>query len=320
MHFTTYIAPALLVLSEMASAKAIIHLPNAIRRRDYSHEVKKVADKLLRRATVGTDVNLQPQSFNGLLPLSEPDSALNQSIATACLNSLQSVTGVENDAGLTACYNILQYDPKLGAFMADLRLYQAFQPKGAFANITVSDIQIGVKYPSSTRFQSVPKSNAKKRDLEERQSTSTNSSMTEIEQYLLMGSFLTHLDIKKLNNTQLMSLMLPEIQLNTAESQKAVSANMTSGEGAWFVIGEFSSDFDEKLVTPAAAKNAIEVALPFILPGVTLGIFPTGLIITMAWTGLFFLAYGLGTFGRIRYRDAYRKRMAASAGRTGKRI
>lgn len=319
MLLTTYIAPAVLVLAEMASAKALIHLPNSIRRRDYSPEVKKVADKLVRRATVGTDVNLQPQTFNGLLPLSEPDAVLNQSIASACMTSLSSITGVENDAGLTACYNILQYDSKQGAFMADLRLYQAFEPNGIFANITVSDIQISVKYPSSTTFQSVPKSNSKKRDLEERQS-STNSSMIEIQQYLLMGSFLTHLDITKLNNTQLMSLMLPEIKLNTADSQTAVSANITAGEGAWFIIGEFSSDFDEALVTPAAAKQAIEVALPFILPGVTIGIFPTGLIITLSWTGLFFLAYGLGTLGRIKYREAYRKRMAASFGRTGKRI
>lgn len=319
MLFTSYIAPALLVLAEMAEAKAIIHLPNAIRRRDYSQEVKKVADKLIRRATVGTDEFLQPQSFNGLLPLSEPDTALNQSIADACISSLSSITSVQNDAGLTACYNILQWDSKLGSFMADLRLYQAFEPKGVFSNISVSDIQIGVQYPRSTTFQSIPKSKTK-RDLEERQASSSNSSMTEIEQYILMGSFLKHLDIKKLNNTQIMSLMLPEIKLNTAESQKAVSANITSAEGAWFVIGEFSSDFDENRVTPAAANNAIEVALPFILPGVTIGIFPTGLIITMAWTGLFLLAYGLGTLGRIKYRDAYRKRMAVRVGRTGKRI
>lgn len=319
MHFTTYIAPALLVLADMASAKAIIHLPNAIRRRDYSQDVKKVAEKLIRRATVGTNDFLQPLSFNGLLPLSEPDAALNQSIATACISALDTITSVQNDAGLTACYNILQYDNKLGSFMADLRLYQAFEPKGIFSNITVSDIQISVQYPSSTTFQSIPKSKSK-RDLEERQSSPINSSMTEIEQYTLMGSFLTHLDIKKLNNTQIMSLMLPEIKLNTAESQKAVSANITAAEGAWFVIGEFSSDFDENQVTPAVANKAIEIALPFILPGVSLGIFPTGLIITMAWTGLFFLAYGLGTLGRIKYREAYRKRMAAQIGRTGKRI
>lgn len=311
MQITGLIASALLLLAEADTvlAKAVIHLSDLHTRRDLEQEMKRGASSMLRRAPQAQD-----QSDNNLLGVTASPSELNETIAKACIDALRPLTGVENDGGLTSCYNILKYDEDAHTFEADLRLYQTFEPRGPFANISVNDIMISLQFPSSTMFQSLTK---KKRDLVARQS---DISMLEIQQYTLFGSLAKELDLNKLNDTQIMSLMLPDVKLNTAESQRAVSANITAGDGAWFVIGEFSRDFDQFLVTAAAATDAISIAVPYVLPGVTLGIFPTGLIITGAWTLIFFLAYGFGTLGRIKYRDAYRKRMEASMGRTGAKM
>jgi hypothetical protein len=301
MHFTHWFTSALLLLAEadVISAKAIMHLPSGMRRRGHS------SDRLLRR---------EPQSpSSSPLSISQPTTAMNSTITTACNDGLSSIKSVQNDAGLTACYNIVQYDAEQGAFQADLRLYQTFDPKGSFSNVSVNDIQISLTYPASTMFQSLTK---RKRDVLQRQ-----SSMQEIQQYLLFGTFEKDLDLNKLNETQVMSLMLPEIKLNSADDTgKPVMANISATDGAWFVAGQFRGSFKEGLITPTTATAAIAVAVPFVLPGTSLGIFPTGLIITCAWTLMFFLAYGFGTFGRIRYRDVYRRRKSVQAGRRGKKI
>lgn len=307
MHLANIVISTALLLAEadIISATAISHLPTVMRRRSHSH-VEGVASglsRLLRR---------EPQS----LPVAQPTSAMNESIATACIDDLSKLTSVDNAAGLAACYNIMQYDSKQGAFEADLRLYQMFSPSGSFKDIPVTDIMLSLTYPASTMFQSLTK-RSKRDAVVERQS----DSMAEIQQYTLFGSFEKTLNLDMLNDTQIMSLMLPDIKLNSADSsQQPISANISSADGAWFVVGEFKNEYKPALVTPTVATAAIAAAAPFVLPGTTLGIFPTGLIITCAWTFLFFLAYGLGTIGRIKYRDVYRKRKAAQAGRTGKRI
>ncbi|EXJ82506.1 hypothetical protein A1O3_06319 [Capronia epimyces CBS 606.96] len=307
MHLSTVIASAVLLLAEanVISAKAIMHMPGALRRRHHLGHMEKTADRILRR---------EPQS-NSLLSVAAPTNTTNQTIAAACVSSLSKLTSVDNDAGLAACYNVMQFDSKQGAFEADLRLYQMFDPSGSFAGLSVNDIMLSVTYPASTMFQSLTK--RKKRDVVERQS----AAVSEVQQYTLFGTFQKNLDLSKLNDTQIMSLMLPDVKLNAVNSsQTPITANVTAADGAWFVVGQFSGEFKNSLVGPTVATAAMAVAAPFVLPGVTLGIFPTGLIITCAWTVLFFLAYGFGTLGRIKYRDVYRKRKAAQAGRTGKRI
>ncbi|EXJ90682.1 hypothetical protein A1O1_03786 [Capronia coronata CBS 617.96] len=307
MLLAAIIASTLVLLAEVpvVSAKAISHMPGALRRRHHHLEnFGKSAGRILRR---------EPQS-NSLLSVAPPTNTTNQTISAACIDSLSKVTSVDNDAGLAACYNILQFDSQQGAFEADLRLYQMFDPSGDFQGVAVNDIMLSVTYPASTMFQSLTK--RKKRDVGERQSTAT-----EVQQYTLFGTFQKNLDISKLNDTQLMSLMLPDVKLNAVNATQApITANVTAADGAWFVVGQFTGEFKAAQVSPTIATAAIAAAAPFVLPGVTLGIFPTGLIVTCAWTLLFFLAYGFGTLGRIKYRDAYRKRKAAQAGRTGKRI
>jgi hypothetical protein len=242
----------------------------------------------------------------------------NATVATACSDALSKLTKVNNPAGFAACYNILSYDATNQNFEADLRLYQMFAPSGDFSGLAPSDIQIGLIYPSSTTFQPVTNLRRTRRSLEGRQ---VQGNMAEIQQYSLVGNFESNLDLTKLNDTQVMSLMLPDVKLNAVNSsQSIISGNITADDGAWFVVGKFSGEFKASLVTPTVATAAIAAAAPFVLPGTTFGIFPIGFIVTMAWTVLFFLAFGFGTLGRMKYREVYRKRKAAQAGRTGKRI
>ncbi|KIV83383.1 hypothetical protein PV11_05414 [Exophiala sideris] len=309
MHMFNVITSALLLAThaDLISAKAISHLPNALRRRDYFDKIGRDVDRILRREP-------QPQS-SGTLSVAQPSNMTNATIASACVDALGPLTSVTNPAGLAACYNIIQYDATQGAFTADLRLYSMFPATGSFEGLAVNDLQIGLMYPASTMFQSITK--RRKRNIEERDA----SNAFEIQQYSLFGTFESNLDLTKLNDTQVMSLMLPTIMLNAVDSSgNPIAANVTETDGAWFVVGQFKDDFKSGLVSPTVATAAIATAAPFVLPGRTFGIFPIGFIVTGSWTVLFLIAYGIGTLGRIKYRSAYRKRKAAQAGRTGKKI
>ena len=310
MQLTNIFASALLLLAEadIASAKAIGHLPNTIRRRSpLEGGLRREVNRILGRSP-------QMSSNGNLTTNSSPAAAMNQTIANACVSGLSGLTSVENAAGMAVCYNIVQYDQQAGAFEADLRLYQMFTPTGNFQNVPVNDIMISLTYPTSTTFQSLTK--RRKRDLETRQ-----SNVLEVQQYSLFGTFEANLNLALLNDTQVMSLMLPNVKLNAAiDSTQPITANVSESDGAWFVVGQFTNEFQAGLVTPTVATAAIAAAAPFVLPGTTLGIKPVGLVVTCAWTFLFLTAYAIGTLGRIQYRSAFRKRKAAQVGRTGKRI
>lgn len=311
MHFANVIISTLMVMAQadLISAKAVVHLPNALRRRHLLNDIERDVSRILRRAP-------EPQSSGPVLNVATPNNMTNATIATACSDALSKLTKVNNPAGFAACYNILSYDATNKNFEADLRLYQMFAPSGAFSGLASNDIQIGLIYPTSTTFQPVTNLRRTRRSLEGRQ-----GNMAEIQQYSLVGNFESNLDLTKLNDTQVMSLMWPDVKLNAVDSsQSIISGNITADDGAWFVVGKFSGEFKTSLVTPTVATAAIAAAAPFVLPGTTFGIFPVGFIVTMAWTVLFFLAFGLGTIGRMKYREVYRKRKAAQAGRTGKRI
>jgi hypothetical protein len=112
----------------------------------------------------------------------------------------------------------------------------------------------------------------------------------------------------------------------TAQNSTGGTVNTTvSSNEAVFVTGVFSkvvvmSDFAE-------ANQAVEKTLAllsekkvaFVLPGIQLMVYPIGLIITSVWLVLGVLAYGIGTYDRIRYADSYRRRLARATNTT-KRI
>jgi hypothetical protein len=146
----------------------------------------------------------------------------------------------------------------------------------------------------------------------------------QIQQFSIVGNFKLSLDLNKLNTTEIMSLLIPQVGLHaTSSNGTTMTTNVTSSDSTYFVVGQFKGQTTPEVVAEAAdplmAQEAITISKGFVLPGRTLGIFPVGLIVTSAWTVLFFVAFALGTYGRIRHRDMYRRRVAATSGKSGKR-
>lgn len=114
------------------------------------------------------------------------------------------------------------------------------------------------------------------------------------------------------NRTTLQPLLIPQIELNaTNPSGQQVRATLASDDAS-FVNGIFAKQ--------ASAAPASASAPPFVLPGTTLAFFPTGLLITCIWMIGFVGSVGLGTFGRIQFRDQYRRRVKNEAARNVRTI
>lgn len=98
----------------------------------------------------------------------------------------------------------------------------------------------------------------------------------------------------------------------TLTNGTSVSTILANNEAS-FVTGAFSDPEPVVPVAPPMAQAATLPTLleptPFVLPGTALGVFPTGLIITGVWTVMFVTVVGLGTWGRVQFRDSYRRKM-----------
>jgi hypothetical protein len=55
----------------------------------------------------------------------------------------------------------------------------------------------------------------------------------------------------------------------------------------------------------AAAAQGLPT--PYVVPGLTLGVMPIGLGVTLVWTAIFLSAVGYGTLSRIRFREQFRR-------------
>lgn len=122
-----------------------------------------------------------------------------------------------------------------------------------------------------------------------------------------------------------MPLLVPQIDLaarNTRTNQD-VETTLASNEAS-FVNGVFAraasgpTNVDPEAAAKASA--AVQSAEPFVVPGQSLAFFPIGLVISSVWTAGFFLAVGGGTYGRIQFREQYRRRVRAEVARGLKSI
>lgn len=110
-------------------------------------------------------------------------------------------------------------------------------------------------------------------------------------------------------------LLSPQIALSgKAENGSTVTTQLSTDEAS-FLSGLFSDQTAANSTAATAAGVNAAANGKFILPGTTLGIFPTGLIITGVWTLLFVTVVGIGTVGRINFRDQYRRRIKAQQAR-----
>lgn len=298
--------------AQLATSSALIHIPSLGRRDEWTESISRALKSYEGELERRSPSNSSP---GGDLSLSAPDVEKNATTLDACTSAMQRMTSVSNEPGFAACYNVLDWNPNVGnMFQADLRLFQFSNATGEFANIPMNGITIHLDYPNSTQFSILTNAKRSLNYLNQRQ-----IAPTEIQQYSLVGNFKMSIDFKKLNNTQLMSLLIPQISLQATVNGTAVSVQMSPSDSAYFVTGQFKDLATPQSIAiaanPATAAAAIAAAKGFVLPGTTFGIFPTGLIITGTWCFLFILAFGLGTAGRIRHREIYRKRVAATSGR-----
>lgn len=308
----------LLLEATLAVSSALLHIPAYRRHDDMSDLVRRASEyyegDLERRSP-------QSSSPDGNLSLSTPTVERNASTLQACVTGMQNMKAVSNVAGFAACYNVLDWHANMnGMFQADLRLFQFANATGQFADVPMSAITVQLDYPNSTQFSILMNAKRDTAALGKRQAT---SNFTQIQQYSLVGNFQMQLDLKKINDTQLMSLLIPQITLSASVNGATIASQIESSDTVYFVAGQFSDQTTAQIAQDAAnpimAAAAITASKGFVLPGTTFGIFPTGLIVTAAWCAMFLLAFGVGTLGRIRHRDIYRKRVAATSGRGVKR-
>lgn len=318
MRLSPWVSTTALFLAEASfvMSSALLHIPSFGRRSDLDDVAWQASEyyggDLERRSPQAT-------STSGDLSLSTPDVEKNNNTLTACTTALQTMTNVTNEPGFAVCYNILDWHDNMGGmFQADLRLYQFTNSVGQFAGVPVDAVTVSLTYPNSTQFSILTNAKRSLKFLSKRQ-----SGPTEIQQFSLVGNFKMQLDLQKLNSTELMSLLIPQITLSATVNGTIVTAQVDPSDAVYFVAGQFSDKATPQTSLQAANPNmaqaAIEASIGFVLPGTTFGIFPTGLIVTGTWCFLFIVAFGLGTVGRIRHREIYRKRVAATSGRGGKR-
>jgi hypothetical protein len=138
-----------------------------------------------------------------------------------------------------------------------------------------------------------------------------------------------HIFLTSTTSTTFQPLLIPQIAISAINptSNKEVNTSLSSTEAS-FVAGVFSravgnlSDPKELLGQPAEqlAAAAQGKPTPFVVPGLSLGLFPTGLIVTSIWMVLFATAVGLGTIGRIQFREQYRRAILAQKAEAQRRI
>lgn len=127
------------------------------------------------------------------------------------------------------------------------------------------------------------------------------------------------------HRAELEALVMPVLTL-TAQNPagQTVATNVSSNE-AVFVTGVFSreivmSDFARASAAVDDMTDRLNNAtVAFVLPGVQIMVYPIGLIITGVWLVLGVVAYGVGTYDRVRYAESYRRRTARAMD-TNKRI
>jgi hypothetical protein len=116
--------------------------------------------------------------------------------------------------------------------------------------------------------------------------------------------------------TLLKPILTPIITISAVNPQTSLPVNATlSTADASFVAGIYAQAqgsltdptflLGKPLQDLAAAAQGLPT--PFVVPGLTLGVMPIGLGITLLWTAIFLAAVGYGTVCRIQFREQFRR-------------
>ncbi|KAL8947511.1 MAG: hypothetical protein Q9222_006216 [Ikaeria aurantiellina] len=278
-----------------------------------------------------TAIALPAASSPAKAPSSSPNDWRNQT-AAACMKSLTALGGqASNPSGLAACYNIKSLDTKTGVFEADLQLYRIAAATGDWVSLMTQAVNVGLSYSDATV---APSNTNRRRSHEVSPSVTTKPSEVQrsrVERAAVASpsmvqdmSFVGKINenaMNQVNDTaKERSLLVPNIALSgTDKSGKVITTELSSSEAS-LVNGIFAKQATTTTSAGASASSAAAQAAVFVLPGRSLGIFPTGLIITGSWTLLFIATVGYGTIERIRFREAYRRRVKYRLALSAKQI
>ncbi|KAI0997964.1 hypothetical protein K3495_g10226 [Podosphaera aphanis] len=260
-----------------------------------------------------------PAPAPGTGETSDKRTMWNEMTRKACESSLESFKGVVNNpSGIAVCYNLPFLDNTTGVFEADLRLYAVAKPTGTFSNVPSDKIQVGLSYNGAT-VSPVNASSLKTRDdLEISSSTnvankeagSIKRAMTPklLQSYSFVGQINKSLLGGKPGTNDLQKVLVPTISLSAIDTTGVAVNTSLSNDEATFVNGVFAQQLVPTKAQLAPPIQTLVVApdAPFVVPGLTILIFPMGLIITGTWTILFITTLTIGTLGRIQYRDQFR--------------
>ncbi|RDI82710.1 hypothetical protein Vi05172_g7169 [Venturia inaequalis] len=267
----------------------------------------------------------------------------NSQAEQACMTSVMNLKGKSsNPAGLAVCYNVPYLDEAKGTFEAELRMYNISMPLGEFMGITPAMMLVTLQYQGAT-IQTSNGTLPVKRDLielVERQVQVDNNVATPtgtalppsgaVPQGIMMpaevavrkyvGVVNKALLVPGMNLSTFQPLLIPQIAISATSPQTklVVNTSLSSTESS-FVAGVFSkaagnvADPKALLGNPQdqLAAAAAGLPTPFVVPGLSLGVFPVGLIVTGTWMFFFVTAVGLGTLGRMQFRDEYRRAIRA---------
>lgn len=264
----------------------------------------------------------------------------------ACMSAVMNLKGkASNPAGLAVCYNVPYLDQDKGVFEAELRMYNISAASGDLVGITPAQMMVTLEYSGAT----IQKSDGQtpiKRHLVERQMLSAPTGVamvggpsgampggimmpTEIAIRQYVGQINKDLMKPGMNLTTFQALLVPQITISAVDpiTQKQVNTMLSSTEAS-LNAGVFSktngnaTDPKALLGQPQEqiAAAAAGLPTPFDVPGLSLGVFPVGLIVTGSWMFLFFSVVGYGTFGRIQYRQQYRLAIRAQKEEMQRRI
>jgi hypothetical protein len=119
-------------------------------------------------------------------------------------------------------------------------------------------------------------------------------------------------------------LLIPSIVLNARNNTtQGIVGTTLSSDTLSYVSGKFvqaNKPFTNITFPEAAALSGplVSSLSKFVLPGTHIMVFPLGLIITGSWAALLVLAVGVGTVGRYRFRQHYRRRIQRARGYNNK--
>ncbi|KAI9819347.1 MAG: hypothetical protein M1832_004052 [Thelocarpon impressellum] len=229
----------------------------------------------------------------------------------ACMESLRALNGTaSNPSGLAVCYNLPSLNNATGQFKADLRLYRVAPPTAEWEGIPDGDISADLRFKGAAV---TPKGNGRRAALEPRQSPSPSMPRS-LKTFSFDGKMTPELVSKAMNLAQLRAYLAPNVTITAVDGNGQRLSTQLSSDDASFVNG-LLKDLGTCSTLACTAEEKARPA-PFVMPGTSLGIFPTGLLLTCLWALIGLGVVGWGTFGRYKFREQFRRRKQRD-GRTG---